>query len=188
MGSDQRLEQLEKRLQYLEDRTAILDCIARHARGCDRHDSEVLANVYHDDGIDEHGYAVNPGPKYPDWANPAHKALAQQHLHNITTHLCEIDGDQAHAESYVIGVFLDPDGKTGRVLAGRYADRLERRGGEWRIVLRRSTVEVALAGDATNLTSADFAKLGYLKGLQDKRDVTYQRPLTLEETPADHRW
>lgn len=188
MTSGDRVAQLEARLRYLEDRTAILDCIARHARGCDRHDSEVLASAYHEDGIDEHGYAVNPGPRYADWANPAHEALAQQHMHNITTHLCEIEGDVAHAESYVIGLFLDPDGKTGRVLAGRYADRLERREGEWRIALRRSTVEVVLTGDATSLTSPAFAELGYLKGLWNRRDVTYQRPLTLEQTPSEHRW
>ena len=29
------------------------------------------------------------------------------HQHCITTHNCEIDGDTAHAESYVIGLFLN---------------------------------------------------------------------------------
>jgi hypothetical protein len=108
-------------------------------------------------------------------------------MHHITTHLCEIDGDEAHAESYVIGLFLNPDGKTARLIAGRYADRLERRNGEWRITLRRSTVEVLMKGDASILTSEAFAKLGYVKGMRDKRDLTYQRPLSLDETLAD-RW
>ena len=43
MNTETRLEQLERNIQYLMDRTAILDCIARNARGCDRHDPEVLA-------------------------------------------------------------------------------------------------------------------------------------------------
>jgi len=37
MTDDTDLGQLRRDVQYLLDRTAILDCIARHARGCDRH-------------------------------------------------------------------------------------------------------------------------------------------------------
>jgi hypothetical protein len=181
------LQQRERKLQYLMDRTEILDCIARHARGCDRFDSELLASAYHADGVDEHGFAINAGPKYPEWANAQHGRGSLQNMHNITTHSCEIDGDVAYAESYVIGLFLNSDGKTARLLAGRYADRLERRNGEWRIALRRSTVDVALAGDASFLSLPYFVEMGFVKGMRDKRDVSYQRPLTLDETPAD-RW
>jgi hypothetical protein len=163
-----------------------LDCIARNARGCDRHDAALLASTYHHNGVDEHGFTVNPGPKYPEWANAAHNAMSQQSLHNITTHTCEIDGDVAHAESYSVGLFLDPNGNTGRLLAGRYADRLERRNGEWRIVLRRTTVDVIMTGDASILNSKEFPDLGYIKGTRDKGDVSYQRPLTLEA--AAERW
>jgi len=86
------------------------------------------------------------GPGYGVHANAAHGKLFDANLHNVTMHMCEIDGDVAHAESYSLGMFLDKGGETGRVLAGRYIDRLERRDGEWRIVLRRSTVEIALEG------------------------------------------
>src|SRR3954447_23808573 len=187
MTSDERLQQLESKVRYLTDRLEILDCVASHARGCDRFDSELLASAYHDNGVDEHGYAINPGPKYPEWANTQHGAGSQQNMHNITTHSCDIDGDVAHAESYVIGLFLNPDGKTARLIAGRYADRLERGNGEWKIALRRSTVDVLMTGDASILTSPAFHELGYVKGMRDPRDVSYQRPLTLDETPAD-RW
>ena len=201
MTSDERLAQLERRLEgltealevrdcklrYLTDRQEILDCVARHARGCDRFDIDVLSSAFHADGIDEHGYAINSGAKYGEWANEAHSRGSLQNMHNITTHLCEIEGDEAHAESYVIGLFLNKDGKTSRILAGRYADRLERRDGVWGIVLRRSTVEIALVGDASFLSSDYFREMGFVNGMRDKRDVTYQRPLILDETPAD-RW
>jgi hypothetical protein len=186
MDTEQRLAQLERQLQYLTDRTAILDCIARNARGCDRHDSALLASSYHDDGTDEHGYAVNPGRRYPEYANQAHTAGSLHNMHNITTHTCEIDGDVAHCESYVIGLFLNTDGKTGRLIAGRYVDRLERREGQWKIALRRSTVEVLMTGDASILNSPLFTKMGYVRGTRDRADVSYQRPLTLDETPD--RW
>jgi hypothetical protein len=187
MSVEQRLEQIERELRYLRDRQEILDCIAANARGCDRHDSHLLASSYHQDGVDEHGFVINPGPNYPDWANAAHNAMSQQSMHNITTHSCDINGDVAHAESYSVGLFLAPDGKTTTLIAGRYADRLERRGGRWAIALRRTTVDILMTGDASFLTSGAFHEFGYVKGMRDKRDVTYQRPLTLEQTPSD-RW
>jgi hypothetical protein len=69
-------------------------------------------------------------------------------LHNLAMHSCEINADAAHAESYVIGLFLDKGCETARILSGQYIDRLERRDGQWKIVLRRATVEIPLEGKA----------------------------------------
>jgi hypothetical protein len=186
MKPDNGLEQLRRDVRYLMDRQAILDCISRHARGHDRHDVELLTNAYHEDGIDEHGHAINPGPKYAAWANAAHAAGSRLHTHNITTHTCEIDGDVAHCESYVMVGLLNNDEKSARLISGRYIDRLERRDGQWKIVLRRTTVDVVLAGDASILKAPAFTAQGYTKGIRDKRDVSYQRPLNLDDTPE--RW
>jgi hypothetical protein len=186
MADENGLEELRRDVRYLKDRVAILDCIARHARGHDRHDVELLTDAYHEDGIDEHGHAINPGPQYAAWANAIHSAGASLHTHNITTHLCEIDGDVAHCESYVIVGLLNKDGKSSRLISGRYIDRIERRNGQWRIALRRSTVDMLIAGDASILQAPVFKQQGYTKGLADKRDVSYQRPLSLDQTPE--RW
>ncbi len=182
-----KLTEVQSRLQYLEDRAAILDCIARHARGCDRHDTALLAGAYHDDGVDEHGAAVIAGTDYPLWANTAHSATSLAHLHNVTTHTCEIDGDTAHTESYIIVTMLAADGKTATVMCGRYLDRLERRGGQWRIAVRRSTVEVAFTADASLVQSPFFRNQGYLVGTRDHSDLSYARPLEVD-TPAPRRW
>ena len=178
------LDSLGRDVQYLMDRLAIADVIAKHARGHDRHDVELLTNAYHKDGVDEHGHAINPGPKYAQWANAIHAAGSALHTHNITTHLCEIDGDSAHCETYVLVALLNNDEKSARVISGRYIDRLEKRNGEWKIALRRSTVDVLISGDASILKAPIFSQQGYTKGLRDKRDVSYQRPLNLEETPS----
>jgi hypothetical protein len=187
MDADVRIAQLEQKLQHLMDRQEVLDCVARHARGCDRFDIEVTASAFLPGGVDEHGKAINPGDQYGVWANEMHGKGCLQNMHNITTHLCEIDGDAAHAESYVIGLFRNPDGQTGRILAGRYIDRLERRDGRWGIVVRRSTVEVALEADGSFLNKPYFREMRFLNGLRDKRDASYQRPLTLD-APEDHFW
>jgi hypothetical protein len=186
MGDETGLEQLRRDVQYLMDRTAILDCIARHARGHDRHDVELLSSAYHEDGVDEHGHAVNPASRYAEWANATHAASSRLHMHNLTTHLCEIEGDVAHCESYVIVGLLDKGGKTARLLCGRYVDRMERRAGVWRIALRRSLVDLALQGDASLLELPAFAAQGYARGTRDRRDISYQRPLELDEPPE--RW
>jgi hypothetical protein len=185
-STDDSLEQLRRDVQYLKDRQAILDCIARHARGHDRHDCDLLTDAYHRDGIDEHGFAINRGPEYAKWANAIHAAGASLHTHNITTHLCEIEGEVAHAESYVIVALLNTDERSARLISGRYIDRLERRNGEWRIALRRSTVDVLISGDASILKAPIFDQPVYSKATRDKRDVSYQRPLNLDVTPE--RW
>jgi len=180
------LQDLRREVAYLKDRAAILDCIARHARGCDRHDSDLITAAYHEDGVDEHGFAVNPGPNYASWANAAHAGTSRTHTHNVTTHTCEIDGDVAHAESYVIVVLLGADGRTAQFISGRYLDRIERREGIWRIAVRRSTVEVMFVADATVLQAPFFKDLGYIRGARDRSDLSYERPLALESNPA--RW
>ena len=62
MGAADQFDQLQRDVRYLMDRQSIVDCIARHARGHDRHDVELLTSAYHPDGVDEHGYAINTGP------------------------------------------------------------------------------------------------------------------------------
>ena len=184
--TDEELDQLKNDVQYLKDRAAILDCISRHARGHDRHDVAMLTSAYHSDGVDEHGHAINSGPRYAQWANAAHAAGSLLHTHNITTHTCEINGNEAHCESYVLVVLLNNDGVSARMISGRYIDRLEKRSGEWRIALRRTTVDVLLAGDASILEAPVFRSQGYTRGMRDASDISYQRPLTLDETPD--RW
>lgn len=186
---ESRLARLEQQLQEMNDRQEILACVVNNARGCDRHDSDLLTGTYHADGIDEHGAAnVLPGLAYADWANTVHSKGSIHNLHHITNHTCTIDGDVAHAESYVIGLFFNADGKTARLLSGRYLDRLERRDGRWRIALRRCTVEVGLNADAGFMNSGYFRDMGFLQGLRNEQDLAYQRPLTLDETPEGHRW
>lgn len=185
MSSDDRLAALERKVQYLTDRQAILDCVTRNSRGNDRFDAELTAGTYHPDGWHELGHSRIPGPAYGDHANHAHAALCEVNLHNVTMQTCEIDGDVAHAESYVIGLFADKGVETSRILAGRYLDRLERRDGEWRIVLRRATVEVVMEGKAMMPNGRTPPGSGYLKGSRDRLDPSYHRPLTSE---GGERW
>jgi len=185
MSTDDRLAALERKVQDLSDRQEILECIIRNSRGNDRFDAQWTAGSYHADGLHDLGRKQIPGPEYGDHANQAHAAICEVNLHNVTMHSCEINGDVAHAESYVIGLFLDRDCQTSRILAGRYIDRLERRDGRWRIVIRRATVEIPLEGKAILPNRNTVPGSGYLKGSRDRSDPSYQRPLTME---SGERW
>lgn len=185
MNTDDRLAALERKLEYLTDRQQILDCIVSTSRGNDRFDLQRISGAYHSDGLHELGQRQISGADYGAHANHAHAAISEANLHNVTMHSCEINGDVAHAESYVIGLFLDKGCETARILAGRYIDRLEKRDGQWKIVLRRATVEIPLEGSAKLPNRKTVSGSGYLKGSRDRSDPSYQRPLTTE---GGERW
>ncbi|WP_158168449.1 nuclear transport factor 2 family protein [Mycolicibacterium smegmatis] len=185
MSSDDEIKQLRERLQYVEDRMAILDCVMNQARGHDRHDVDLMTSVYFEDGVDEHGPVIKTGPEYGEYMNGQHEAVFEDHLHNITTHTCEINGDEAHAESYVMGAMRVKGGKIVSLMGGRYLDRLERRNGVWKIALRRCTIEWMISGDSSVLGSG--AVQGFIKGTWDRTDPSYARPLHLDTEPVN-RW
>ena len=68
--------------------------------------------------------------------------------------------------------------RPAKFVSGRYLDRLERRDGQWRILVRRATIEVEAEGDAKwpeNEISQTFPK-----GAWDVGDLSYARPLQLD--------
>ncbi|MGE3690885.1 MAG: nuclear transport factor 2 family protein [Novosphingobium sp.] len=178
MSAEERLAALEAKVREMTDRQEIWECIRKTARGNDRFDIDLITGAYHEGAIHELGLKEISGQDYGEHANHAHRLIADANMHNVSMPLIELDGDTAHAETYNIGLFLDPGGETARVLAGRYLDRLERRDGEWKIVLRRATVEVALEGKAILPNGSTLPGSGYLRGDRDRSDPSYERPLT----------
>jgi SnoaL-like protein len=177
MTADVDLEQLQRDVQYLKDRLAIQDVVARHARGVDRHDAELLDSCYHEDGAAAYGATVVPAREHSEWSNTAHGGRFALHGHHLTTHTCEIDGDVAYAESYVIGTFLSADQTRASFVAARYIDQLERRDGEWRIAARRAMTDIALEGDASFLGAFRGRPVEPEHFTRD--DLSYQRPVDL---------
>jgi hypothetical protein len=171
------IERTRPEIKYLFDRLAIRDCVERYCRGLDRHDPELLASAFHSDAIDQHGDFVGTLLEFLTFAEKS-TVDSRSHTHNITCHFAEVDGDVAHAESYVLTVLLKKDVDEVMVLGGRYIDRLEFREGEWRITLRRVVRDWRFDADATLFrTEPD----GFPLGRQDRSDLSYQRPL---EAPA----
>lgn len=184
MSVEQELADLRSTVQYLKDRQDILDVIVRESRGRDRHDVELIASCYWPEGADEHGPVPFPASDYPEIANKGHAGAFLMNQHNLANHTCEIDGDAAWCETYVVGTMLSHDEQTCTLAAGRYMDQLEKRNGEWRILWRRSTVETAMQGDASWLHLP--AVKGFLRSTRDRDDVSYHRPYVIGGPGA--RW
>ena len=58
-----------------------------------------------------------------------------------------------------------------RFINGRYVDRLEKRDGEWKIALRRCTLDFMIEGDASMLKSRYISAGRYVKGRPQRRVV-----------------
>jgi hypothetical protein len=177
---------LTDKMQDLIDRNEILQCITRCARGMDRHDIGLMSGAYHDDAIDDHGLFrgsreefieyVNGGPSGPG----AHAALFDDHMHMLMNHTAEINGDTAHTETYYLMVGKYRGEARSGLWAGRYIDRLERRDGEWKIVVRR--VIMGPSGELTDTASAGGDMLPhFVAGRWDTADISYDRPLVSPE-------
>jgi len=157
-------------VRLLGDRVAIRDTIHRYCRGVDRHDVEMIDSVFFADSVDNHGDVLCYRQEFAAWGNRLHENISMAHAHNITTQLIEVSGDEAAAESYVIFVLKRKDGSTIHIGGARYLDRLERRGGLWRILLRRVALEWRC--DVTQEQAAH--RLSTLQaGTWDRQDGSY---------------
>ncbi len=177
--------ELRDRVARLEARAEVLDCVQRYARGIDRRDRELLRSAYHDDAVDDHIGFVGPVEDFIDWALAYHSTQTR-HQHYLLNHTAEIDGDQAHAETYYLFVGTDREPANHMTISGgRYVDRLERRDGRWAIVDRVCVAEWIV--DSTNLISQEvLAMLTGVRGAaHDRSDPSYIRPLKATRASAN---
>jgi len=186
MVSPEAFARLQRQVQALQDRQDIQDCIVRESRARDRQDTAQIAGCWWPEGVDEHGAFCHPAPDYPERANAGHRALFLATAHNITNHLCEIDGDTAYCETYVVGGLFWKDAEKTTIAMGRYLDQLERRDGEWRLLTRRCTIEMTADADASWVRSA--AIKGFLKGQWSREDPSYERPIVARPASEGLRW
>ena len=170
-------EALRTRLQEMVDRADIHDCMMRYARGIDRHDRELLRSAYHDGAIDDHVGFVGVVDDFIDWALAYH-GTQTRYQHYLLNHTVDIDGDEAHAETYYFFVGTDREPPNHMTISGgRYIDRLERRDGRWAIVDRVCLVE--FMGESQSLLTEEAIAMvpGTRTARHDTTDPSYDRPL-----------
>lgn len=127
----------------LADREAIKDCLYRYSRGMDRCDEEMLRSAFWEDAIDEHLTFKGTREELIAWSLPIRRSMDQV-MHLIGNILIRTDGAKADVESYFYAFHRIPlpNGKPRDTIAsGRYLDKFERRGDEWRITQRRLIID-----------------------------------------------
>jgi ketosteroid isomerase-like protein len=162
-------------LRTLVNRQAILDCLLRCARGIDRLDEQLVLSAFHDDAVDYHNsHTGNPAEFVAwFWARQERRISCQ---HYITNSTIDFDGDVAHVETYFLATNRQQGEESMDLSGGRYVDRFERRGGEWKIAVRQVVPEWKLTGDCSRTVSALVQQqAGHSR---DRSDVSYRRPLS----------
>ena len=173
----------------LEDREAIRDVINAYAHAIDRRRWDMRAKLFHDDAT--FGFGTLSG----DWRGFVEQARAIIDLCLATQHqLGQIqfgfDGDAVcHTETYmtamhtippgypVAEVFPDKGAIYSAVIAGRYIDRFEKRGGEWRMANRTGLYDWREFREVEGVDMSDLSDGA--RGYHDDRDPS---------TPVVARW
>jgi hypothetical protein len=123
-------------LQALADKEAIRDCLYRYCRGIDRADEALLRCAYWPDAQDCHGAYRGPVDGFIDQALPRLRAGGRG-VHQVSNCLIELHGALAAVESSFFALQTTAAAPAhATLLCGRYLDRFEQRGGEWRIAER----------------------------------------------------
>jgi len=169
--------ELETLVREMKDRQEIYDCIMRYCRGIDRLDRDVLLSAYHPDAADDHGTFVGPVDKFADYVFNLHTTHQHRTQHHITNHRCEIDGGEAHTESYYMFRSLNKAPPLYTMATGRYLDRLEKRDGTWGIVDRICVVDIRNETWAPTGVEGDA---DYMPVRRDRADTSYLRPLRVD--------
>jgi hypothetical protein len=157
-------------LDELSSLAEIRNVQERYCRGIDRADADILRTVYWEDAHDDHGAFRGNREEYIAWVMPVVRERFSQLQHVLGQTYIELDGDTAHSETYFVQHALRPDG-VAYSCPGRYVDRLERRGGEWRVADRVTLMSFFYPVEVADTDKQ--AASGFGPGTRDKTDPAY---------------
>jgi hypothetical protein len=150
----------------------IRDIQLRFCRANDRRDEALMRSCFHADAVIELHQTLDVDSFVALGGEVLGHYLVTWHA--TTNQLVEVDGDVAWAEHYTTSshrLAADESGPERDFIAyGRYVDRVERRGGEWRIARRTMLLDFT-----RTLPVADGAlPLGPRRGARDGGDFSYE--------------
>ncbi len=124
-------------LEQLSDIQMIRDCAHRYCRGVDRLDEDLMKSAYWEDATDDHGVYVGNAMPFAEMCMVSHLKWRST-SHCILNHDIDLERDGIHArgEIYNVTHLFQADADILDTWHGRYLDRYEKRGGEWRIIER----------------------------------------------------
>jgi hypothetical protein len=156
------------------DKQACIELVYRMARAIDRCDETLLRSLFHPDATDDHGVFQGTASDFATWVMPVLAGMKRTQ-HFIGNVLIELEGDVARGESYFIAHHT-VTGEAGTdavsIAAGRYLDRFELRGGEWRVGHRHAVYDWNSQGAASDNWNRDQPG-AWRFGQRGSGDVSY---------------
>lgn len=159
-------------LMALLDEMACRKVIGRYGSALDWRDEAALTSTVWPDAVIDYGFFKGSGEEFVQAFMPIERAAGRP-FHILVTEQLEIKGSSAEAESLGFSLtFETPERgiKTVRQYWGRYLDRLEKRGKEWRIVHRRYIAHGVFDVDITK------GSVGTIDGLYVAENLTVEHP------------
>jgi ketosteroid isomerase-like protein len=152
----------------------IRNLIATSCRALDRFDWEQLRACYHDDATEDRGFFAGSADEFVAFSKSWLTSWIENSSHRALMSHIDLRGDLALVETLVqISLRGTPPqaGEAGDVtLAGRFLDRIERRGGQWKLSKRTLVFDAtrfdALAAEYEHPPSAIY-------GTRDRNDPSY---------------
>jgi len=132
-----------------EDRQDISELLVRYATGIDRRDWPLFRTVFTDDCQLDYGEigAWQGVEAVADFMEKVH-AMAGHTMHRMSNQAITVDGDKATARTYIDGLIMAADNKSGVNAIGFYDDEILRTDDGWRIARRRYTqVRISTVGE-----------------------------------------
>lgn len=170
--------ELEARLREMVDRHDIREVMLRYARGLDRLDNALARSCYWDDAIEDHGQFVGSPDDFIRYADGT-TLMFEAVQHGIFNHFCDLQGDEAFAETYYQFTGVTAGDAPNFVSTGRYVDHFQKRGGEWRIANRVTIVESQMDVPKSAMLKAmppAYTEDEPCQARRDCTDVSYHRP------------
>ncbi|MGI9327513.1 MAG: nuclear transport factor 2 family protein [Pseudomonadales bacterium] len=169
---------------------AVRKAVACYSRGADRCDIGILKSAFHPDAEVKYGSYDGPYEEFCNNVVAGHLAMNYT-THTIINQYFDIDAASATGtgEIYVLA-FLSmsqagdvmavddykdrsSDGGHEYIVAGRYVDQYQCRGGDWRISLRQYILDWSRTSEYTGHDPNKlFESLSY-RGTQNRDDVSY---------------
>jgi SnoaL-like domain len=128
-----------------DEKLAIAELPTLYMRGLDRLDRALLRAQFWDDAYVDYGIYAGDADGFADFCMTALRDHVRNH-HMIGQHLIEVDGDTAWGEVYFQAYHrvIKASGELRDVvIAGRYVDRYQKRGGIWKFAYRSEVVDWA---------------------------------------------
>ena len=154
------------------DQQAIQQVLYSHSRGLDRLDAKTIAAAYWPEAEVDYGAYKGPAQDFAGLVVAALEGQYELTQHMLGNSLIQLEGDFARVESCVSACHLLMGAGEELMFSGRYLDRLDKRGQQWKISHRQVVMDWSRRLPVSDERDGDaFAALA--KGSHGESDPLY---------------